>query len=195
MRLFSLYLRTRRTRHSIAYILLLAAVVGLSFAWSNPGALMVLILTLMPAAIANILGLSVTNPFGDLEQIASHPLAVLRLGHLAGLVLAAVLALTIAGIATTAPAIWLVLVRNTLGYAGLALIAATRLSPAYFWLVPVLYGGMVFAGSSEALWAWPLRPSGDAAAGAVAGGLLLLGLMIVANRDRGLRPGNMGAQE
>ncbi len=192
MRLFSLYLRGRRAGYAAGSILLVAVMAGLALALSDSD-IIPLIVMLMPVAVAAIIGLSTSTPFGQLEQTVSYPLAALRLGHLGGLVLVALLALIGATIGTTASENWLALARNILGYAGLALIAATLLEPAYSWSVPVVYGIAVLVAGSEKLWAWPLQPAGDGPAAALAAGLLAVGLALVALRGTGDGPTEMEA--
>ncbi len=190
MRLFVQYLRVRRTLSAAVTVVLLAALSGLAASWPGLEIPPVLVLTLMPAAIAACISLSMTGPFGELERTAARPLAPLRICRLGGLLLAALLMLAVA---TTVPDARLVLLRNTVGYAGLTLAVATFVGPAYSWITPLLYSAVAFLGGGHVLWAWPLRPAHHNLAAALAFGLLAIGLGMVALRGTGDRATEMEA--
>jgi hypothetical protein len=181
MRRFALYLRSRRVGQALGGILLVAFMVGLLLAAGDGRSMAALVAVLPPAGMAAIIGLSAATPFGPLERSMSFPLAVLRLGHLGGLVLVAALTLGAATLGTPAPLEWVgAVVRNLLGYAGLALLVATLLAPAYSWSLPVAYAIAVLAFGDERLWAWPLRPATHQPAAALSFALLVAGLGLMA---------------
>ncbi len=193
MRLWYLHLRSRIAGWAA---LALAAIGGLTGLWlaqiGQPGVAMQLLLVVMPLAGALVIGASLYSPFGELEASASYPVPVLRLGHLAGLLLLGAMALGVAARAGGTASVEGQVLRNLAGFAGLVLLSVPVLGSRLSWIAPLAYGVLAFwMGASvperPATWAWPLQPGDDKAAMATALLLLAIGLagaVLPGARDR-----------
>lgn len=177
-RLMSLYLRSRLAGGALAASLATALGGWYLLYQSNDRDLTMLLLTAVSLGAAIAIGLSARSPFGDTERIVSRPLPLLRLIHLAGLLVLAALALGFANRAESEPWAEWMLVRNLAGYAGLALVAARLASASLSWIAPVGYVMAVLMTLSERRWAWPLKPSYDEWAALIAIVLLTAGLLL-----------------
>lgn len=181
MRLAWLYLRTRLIARAIVGLVAVAAAtrLGVHLATDDEG-FIALVLTAVPLAAAAIIGTSTRSPFGDLERAAGRALPTLRLGHLVGLVLLAMvgLGLTSAGWGI-ANGQWVIL-RNLAGFTGLALLTARALGGALAWVSPLAYGGLVLQVGPERRWAWSLHLASDWEAWVFALLLLVAGLGVIA---------------
>jgi hypothetical protein len=137
-----------------------------------------------PLAVACTVGASTRNLFGELEQTSSYSLAMLRLLHLAGLLLCgSILAFAIAQ-GWPLPGGGLIVVRNILGLAGVALISASVLGSGLSWTLPLTYVAAVqLAGQNMdgewSSWAWPALPVTHVPSASIALTFLLAGLSAV----------------
>ena len=181
MRLVWLYLRTRLTARAIVGLVAVAAAtrLGVHLA-TDDGGFIALVLTAVPLAAAAIIGTSTRSPFGDLERAAGRALPTLRLGHLAGLVLLAMVALSLTSAGwDIANGHWVIL-RNLAGFTGLALLTARALGGALAWVSPLAYGGLVLQVGPERRWAWSLHLASDRESWVFALLLLVVGLGVIA---------------
>ena len=191
MRLITLYLRARLAGRAVLVLAAVALATWLWALWTGTESITVTLLPLtMPLAAAAIIGTSTGSPFGESERTASRPLALLRAGHLSGLLGVAILALALAALPWgVADGGWL-LVRNLAGFTGLALLTARVLGSGLSWAVPLGYAVLaLLAAEAEQrpAWAWAARAATDRAAAVIAAALLLAGLALIARfgaRDR-----------
>ena len=183
-RLAWLYLRARLAGLAAAGLVGVAAATWFLLGLSDDRPLIKLILIVLPLAPAAVIGASLRSPFGETEVTASRPLPPLRLGHLAGLLAVAALALAAANTAAPGEDFGWLLVRNGAGYAGLALVGGRLVGAAASWVVPVAYGMFVVVAplaralDRESPWLWPLHPPVERPATLIALALLLAGLAI-----------------
>ncbi len=188
MRLAYLYVKSRRTGHAA---MALSVVAGLAWVWANAmlrvptlggnEQIYIPVLFLTPLVSASAIGVAAYSPFGEAEGTASRSMPTLRLGHLVGLLAAALATLAMAALDWRQEWAELILARNLAGFAGLALMAGTIVGSRLSWVVPLVYGIAAFrlgaiAPGRFAWWAWPIRPIGDELAAGVAIGLLATGL-------------------
>ena len=208
MRLAGLYARSRLAGYALAVLALVAlvswaAALGLvSRPFAVPEVALVPVLVFAPLAAACVVVACASSPFGETELTASYGLPALRLGHLAGLLTCAALALLAAVAWGPGHGGWM-LARNLLGFAGLALLAARVVGARMSWIVPFAFVTVAtFVGRAEAReeperdgplaelmglvpageyewWAWPLRPGDDPYSWAVVLGLVFVGLSLV----------------
>jgi hypothetical protein len=148
----------------------------------NPDVVQLLFIS-VPLAAAVTVGSSVRSPFGEAEKTSSHPLSSLRFSQMSLLLIAAGGGMALASVAPDYDSLE-ILLRNTAGFAGLALVAARFLGAGMSWLLPLAYGGGTLVDSliqpeRDAWWCWPLQPSDDGTALIVALGLFALGLILV----------------
>ena len=206
MRLAGLYARSRLAGYAIAVLALVAlaswaAALGLvSRPFAVPEVVLVPVLVFAPLAAACVVVAGAASPFGETEHVVGYPVLALRLGHLAGLLACAALALLAALALGPNHGGWM-LARNLLGFAGLALLAARAVGGWMSWTVPFAFVtvaafmgragqdperarplaelmGLAPAGEYE-WWAWPLRPGEDPHSWVVVLGLALVGLSLV----------------
>lgn len=192
MRLFALYLRSRRSGFA-AVGLIAVAILGWigaewmlrmpSFGGASGGAL-IPVLLLMPILSGCAIALTTPSPFGETEQVASRSLPALRLAHLSILLLWAALTFAVVARHWAYPAAELTLARNLAGFTGLALLGAWLLGGRLSWVLPIAYGGVVTvtgrdAPNSFAWWSWAIRPGDDALAVLLAMAALVIGLTAV----------------
>lgn len=148
MRLAGLYLRSRLAGRAVL-ILGVVAPVAWALTWllvsQTPYGVahggLTLLLVFGTLAAACVVGASTRSPFGDAELAAAHPLSPLRLGHLSGLLLWAVLTLSAVLLAFdlegAKPAYpLLVLARNLAAFAGLAFLTARLVGARLSWVPP-----------------------------------------------------------
>ncbi len=201
MRLTILYLRSRlagRSALTIAFTVLAAW----TLSWflisqqissvSHGGLTPIQILATLLAAC--ILGASIHSPFGDAERTVAYPLSPLRLGHLSGLLVwsllflvAALLAFDLDGARPAYP--FLVLVRNLVGFTGLALLTARLLGARLSWVLPVALGISPFvllvasrnaiSRTIELVLSWQLQSGGEKVPWIIAFVLFVAGLGLV----------------
>lgn len=186
MRLAYLFLRSRLAGRALACLAAVAALTGLWLRWDDGEEVTALLLPLvMPLAAATIVGTSARSPFGDAEATASRSLPALRFGHLAGLLLLAAAALTLAavGAADSGAELARALARNLAGFVGLALLAARLVGSGASWAPPLAYSVYVLQRGPEdtTRWTWPLHAGTEREAAAIAAALLIAGLAAVAH--------------
>jgi len=192
MRLIALYLRSRLAGRIVALLVAVATLTWLWVWWTGSSAITLTLLPLaMPLAGAALIGASTGSPFGESEATASRSLGPLRIGHLTGLLVVAVVALALAVVPwNVSDGAW-TLVRNLAGFTGLALLAARVLGSGLSWAVPLGYAVLsLLAPQSGQIpaWAWSVRGATDRGAAVIATALLLAGLVLVARsgaRDLG----------
>lgn len=184
MRLAGLYLRSRLAGRALALLAAIAALTWLWVWWSGSATITVTLLPLtMPLAAAAVIGAGTGGPFGESEGTASRPLAPLRTGHLAGLLVVAALTLALAVTWWNVPEGAWTLVRNLAGFSGLALLTSRALGSGLCWIVPLGYAVLSLlspAAGTVPAWAWSMRAGADREAMAIAAILLLAGLALVA---------------
>lgn len=203
MRVLTLYLRSRRWAAALLWMLPVAVAAWLlgDGTMRLPGApttqsLSVPVLALMPALATFAIGLSGFSPWGELEGAASRSLPKLRAAHALGLMLWACLTLwPAAGRVGLIGAEW-ALVRNVIGFGGLACVGARLIGHSLSWIPTLLFiwilgaYGMVSAPDQLgwAWWAWPLRPATDPVASFLAlatGAIGLLAWCLIRERGAG----------
>lgn len=184
-RLVRLYLQSRRTWTALAILLVVAAVAWWSLDRSRHDGLTTFLLTIMPLGAAAVIGAGAGSPFGETERTASRRLPILRLGHLGGLLLCAGLTLAVANRAVPATDTAWILVRNGVGYAGLALLGARILGAGPAWVAPSAYGMAVAVAflanvPTTRWWMWPAHHAPDGSAWVSGLILLAIGLLVIA---------------
>ena len=156
LRLLGLHALSRRTPLALTLVLATAAalwlLVPLTVGTSPFAGTLPLVLV---TSTAGVIAASAQSPFGDPER-ATWPERWLRLIHLLALVAvtAALLALARAGHDPLA------VIRNLAGFAGLALLTATVITPGLAWITPLAYT-VYCSGPLDihrtSLWSWPAR--------------------------------------
>jgi len=186
MRLAQLYLRSRLIGRTVAVLGATAGLTWLWLQWSRQSTLTIDMLPVsMPLAAAVVIGASTGSPFGEIEVTASRSLASIRLWHLAGLLLLATMALALPVVWWSVPEAKWLLVRNLLGFTGLALITARLLGGGLCWVLPLGYAilsMLAYQPREEIQWAWPVVAAGDSGASIFAASLLLVGLALIIGR-------------
>jgi hypothetical protein len=184
MTLTKLYLRSRSAGLALALLATVMAGSWLWWRWDGGGPTLATGLLPMagPLAAAVIVATGVRSPFGELEAAVGHRVRMLRLPHLAGLLILAGAGLSLVAMGwSLADAPW-VLARNLMGLAGLSLLAARVLGAGLSWLPPLVYvvlcGGAIDE-RNVTEWAWPALGSGDVVAATLAVALLGAGLAAV----------------
>lgn len=173
---------------------LLTTVAGTTWLWhtltEHGGLSRTVLLTFPPLTAGLIIAASAYSPFGDLEQTASRCLPALRLGHLSILLVGSGLAFAVATSAGSADGLAWPVVRNLMGYAGLALLAARLCGGAGAWAAPLAYGGFVLvAGDWGGPWTWPTQAASSSVASVVAVVLLSVGLATISASGARQEPG------
>lgn len=185
MRLWLLFLRSRRAFPAAAGLLLCAALCwAIGSQWGEHGDIVLLTSLIVPLAAAAMIGATTTSPFGELELTLSRPLGTFRLGELAGLLSLAAAAL-FGAVATWEDAAhsWQ-FARNALGLCGLGLLSAQVVGGRWAWAAPLGFCMLALfqrgaAGDAMPRWAWVVEPASRAtsfiALGLLAAGLLAAG--------------------
>ncbi len=192
MRLFSLYLRSRRAGFAAVSLIAVAVFGWIGADWmlqlpqfgGASGYALIPAILLMPILSGCAIALTTPSPFGETERAVSRSLPALRLLHLGGLLLWAALTLAVVARHWAHPASELMLARNLAGFTGLALLGAWLLGGRLSWVIPIAYGGVVTltgrdAPNQFAWWAWSIRPGDDALAAFLAMAALVVGLAAV----------------
>jgi hypothetical protein len=180
--LATLYLRSRSAGPAAA---LLATVIAACWLWWRLGGggrnLTTALLPMAgPLAVAAIVAAGARSPFGEVETAIGHRLPMLRLPHLAGLLLLAGAGLSLVAAGWSLPGAPWILARNLIGLAGLSLLAARIMGAGQSWLPPLVY--LVLCGGAidernVTEWTWPALGAGDITAAILAAGLLGAGLV------------------
>jgi hypothetical protein len=184
LRLGVLFLRSRQTTPIALALTGVAVVAGLTLDASSNHDLIRLLRMVVPLAAAVVIGVATGSPFGEAERTASHPLPPIRLGHLLLLAAAAAILLTLANLVPDGGGLRIIL-RNTAGFGGLGLLGARFFGAGTSWIPPLAYAGAVFADflvkpDRDASWRWPLQPTSDSTATAIAVTLLIAGVTAIA---------------
>ena len=195
-RLAVLYLRSRLVGWALLVLSFLALASWATTWWAirrpehdvTDGAL-IPILAFATLAAACLVVATARSPFGDAELTVAYPLPPLRLGHLAGLLLLSASTLAAALLLFDLEGAWLAypllaLLRNLVGFTGLALLAALVVGARLSWIVPLTFDALAYltARLSEdtyAQWAWHLQSGRDELSWVVALALLIAGLSVV----------------
>lgn len=148
-----------------------------------------LLLVFATLAVACVVGAGVRSPVGEVECVAARPLAPIRFGHLAAMLLWAALVLSmalisfkLAGARPEYPL--LVLLRNLAGFSGLALLAA-RIADARFSWIPPFVAAIAYltlmgtGGDPLSRWAMSSYDGAHGSSWVVALLLLILGVCVV----------------
>lgn len=193
MRLFTLYLRSRRAGFAGVGLIAVAILGWIGSDWmlqmpkfgGASGHALILAILLMPILSGCVIALTTLSPFGENERAVSRSLPALRLVHLGTLLLWAALTFAVVGRHWAHPASELMLARNLAGFTGLALLGAWLLGGRLSWVLPIAFGGVVTitgrdAANQFAWWAWSIRPGNDALAALLALAALVVGLAAVA---------------
>lgn len=184
MRLGWLYLRSRLAGWAIVgfVVIALAGWLWVARHGHQPRSVLLALVT-VPLAAACVIGVGTYSPFADLEQTVSRSLTLPRLLHLAGLLGTAALILGSAAIAWPPGDGVVIVLRNLIGFAGLAFIGARLLGGLLSWPLAVAFGMVAFvspfvirAGEAEPpRWAWPLWSGEDKSSMITAIALLVVG--------------------
>lgn len=207
MRTVELFARSRSAFYAVPFLAVVntigwaAARLLLSLPYAEPATILIPVLGFLPLAAASIVAVGASSPFGDVELTIARSLSILRLVHLAGLLLIAALALHLAALFWDLSHAWAFLFRNLLGFAGLAFLAARFVGGRLSWAAPFAflltsgltgraeqaeperYGiiaaltGAVPVGEWER-WAWSFRPATDLTSWTIALALLVAGLSV-----------------
>ncbi len=185
-RLLYLHLASRRAPATVLVATVLTVVLRISMHWlrgtGNPGRLVPI---LIETGLAALVGAATQSPFGEPERATGGYLPVLRLLSTLGLLAAGAGALALAAVAGHLPDGLMAALRDYLGLAGVALLAATALGGNLAWTGPLTYTVLCAVGLDAgwtSLWLWPLRGSTDRGALAYAVGLLAAGTALVTVR-------------
>lgn len=176
MRVLRLYLRSRRWGAALLWMLVVAVVAWLAGDGNVrlPGApatqsLSVPVLALMPALATFAIGMTGFSPWGELEGAASRSLPRLRAAHVLALMLWGCLTLWPAAARVELIGAEWAMVRNVVGFGGLACLGARLSGHSLSWIPTLLF--ILILGSFGTLadgsvlrwvwWAWPLQPGAD----------------------------------
>lgn len=150
------------------------------------------VVALAPLCASAVIGTSLYTASDELDRTAVRPWWTRRLVQLLALTSLAAALLPVAVLGQTHAFGPPVMIRNTLGFAGLAAAAATVLGARLSWLPAFAYVSAVYIGAAGAsgpaapLWAWPVEPGGQP--GAWAAALAAFGLGGALYVVRGARP-------
>jgi len=139
-------------------------------------------LFIIPLASAVVVGTSMYSPFGEIEQVVSRPLADFRFVHLIGLFAWSIATLAFSAVVWRQEYAELVVLRNLIGFTGLALLSVPFLGSRLSWVIPFIFGmlalriGMIEA-DIVAWWAWPYHPAQSSIAAVLALALLVVGIL------------------
>ncbi|HVV20711.1 MAG TPA: hypothetical protein VHF06_14855 [Pseudonocardiaceae bacterium] len=179
-RLLGLFLSGRRTTTALTVTAAIVVVLRVTQPWTRgQDGLPQLLPLLLDVAVAAVIGACCQSPFGEPER-ATTPLPWLRLTHVTLLVAFACAALTLAQ-----PDDLGVAVRNAVGLAGIALLAAVVTGGALSWTVPlgyVVYCAGAMDLHTTSLWSWPALAATDRTATVIAVSFLVAGALAMAVR-------------
>ena len=185
MRLAWLFVRSRRAGQAAAGIAVLGVLAWGWGWWQGDDAMALrLALILFPLAVACLVGAGAGSPFGEAERASGYALPALRLSQLGGLLaMGMVVFVAVTGSWRVADASWLC-ARNLAGFIGLALLCARMLGGRLSWLLPSVWGlptlfAVDAAGGHVARWAWPAQPGRVVWVAALAGALVVAGMVVV----------------
>jgi hypothetical protein len=186
-RLARLHLASRRALPALVAVGAFALVLRLTAHWLHaPGAWTHTVPLITVLGAATVTGVTTWNPFGEVERTAGRHLPGLRLGTVLLAVVAAAVVFGAAAASSTVPGGYATLLRQLAGLTGIALLTAALLGARQSWTVPLAYTLVCARGFDlgwTSLWVWPTRTGHDAAATAVAAGLLATGLGVTALQD------------
>ena len=137
------------------------------------------IISLAPAVVVST---SVFSPFGEIEQVASRPLASFRFVHLVGLLAWSVVTLAFSAFVWRQEYAELIVLRNLMGFTGLSLLSVPLIGSRLSWVIPFIFGMLALRiGTIEAnivaWWAWPFHPARSMIAVVLVLALLVVGTL------------------
>lgn len=184
LRLARLHLASRRVPAALAAIAVATGVLHLALyrPWNTYGALQLPLI--IEATCATALAATLASPFGEPERAAGTRLPLLRLAAAALLTVASAVVLAVGTLGVPLAGGLGALVRNLIGFAGLALLCAAIVGGALAWCGPVVYLIVgVYALYTQwhgpawtSPWVWPARPGDDLGAALCAGLVFAAGL-------------------
>jgi hypothetical protein len=190
LRLAWLHLMSRRMPVAVAAIVACGVLLRIALLrdWNAYGALQLPLI--FETGCAVVIGVATTSPFGESERVTGRWLPFLRMGTALTLTIAAVGALSAAGIGADLGGGALDVLRNLAGMIGLGLLCAAVFGGSLAWTAPTAYlvvaiYALYTQWHGPALstpWIWPARPSHDVGAAVCAALVFTAGLAAVALR-------------
>jgi hypothetical protein len=171
-----LYSRSRRIEITLASVALLAVIMFLfgTLPMASFGArqidVTVPLFTIIPLLCACVITVPLNHPFGELEQLSGYPIARLRITHLLFVLSVTILLLSFSLPPQTSSDTYLVVIRNLIGYTGLATLGVWLVGNRLSWLFPFTVfwvtrlNGLVAQGNNNLVWAdwaWAFLPGTD----------------------------------
>jgi hypothetical protein len=165
-RLTLLHLRSRRVPTGLLALAVCAAALRAVLHWHllSGGPLDQQGLMVFEAGAAVVVGMTTHGPFGEAERATGRWLPYLRLGAALALTGLAIGILQLGVTGASLPGGILILARNVIGFAGLALLSAPLTGGLLSWLPPMAYLGFAEYALNEFWnnpWTWPVRPPTD----------------------------------
>lgn len=189
-----LYGRSRGIVLSVAGVVIACSLLWWTQAWGERGGLRQAgLVQAIPALTASVIGMSVWSPFGEPERTGARSLPLIRMVHLAVLVLPALIvsALLVSSWRQLSPDADLVnvVVRNIIGLTGVALLCGRVFDARLTWIGPLMWlafsligtmlfslnGGKGFTLWDPPWWVWMARADASGSSWAIAIGLGLAG--------------------
>jgi hypothetical protein len=148
--------------------------------------LLLIVLPLLPAVVISA---SARAPFGDTELLTSRWLPAFRFGHLIGLLVCGAAILSLAAYNWAVADVGWELIRNLMGYSGLALLGAWVFGSSIAWIAPLAYATLTLMVDDTHRWAFPRRFPNDRWSVMIAVSLIVIGLLLVSLRGARENPG------
>lgn len=189
MRLFWLHLRSRPMAEAGVGLVAIALTTWLLLETTSNSFVMRLVTVVIPLAAAFVVAWSARSPFGESEGAVGSLVPRLRLGQLGIVLVVGILALSAANETVAERATTGEVLRNVVGYAGLAFLGRRVFGPSGAWALPLAVGFAAFMNEirhpgNPAWWAWPVYAGGHDGAALASLGLLVVGLIVVAREAR-----------
>jgi hypothetical protein len=192
IRLGWLHLRTRRVPAGVAALAVCGVLLRAALYWhwesdSGPQQFPMIV----EAGAAAVVAVTTHGPFGEVERATGRPLPFLRLLAATGMCGLAVLALQTGVAGQSLNEGILVLARNVIGFAGLALACSLVTGGLIAWAAPLGYMAFcqyALTESWSAPWTWPARPPTDRGGWIAAITVLAVALLAYTLRGPRTRP-------